>query len=131
LWAREIQAVAVVAHWRHGRLDRVGHIAEALPGMLSSMLPSAPAADYRFCGVLLLAVGAAEIARGATATGVRMVALADRFGFSGTFQHTLSADQLRDADRPAYTAAVAEYAGLGQEGLRAAALGLLSGSGRD
>jgi hypothetical protein len=62
----------------------------------------------------------------ATRSGARMVALAERFRFLRNFQPTMSAARARHmaerADRPAYEDAVSSSAGLGHEGLRAAAL---------
>ncbi|MFI5892503.1 ATP-binding protein [Actinoplanes sp. NPDC051513] len=78
LWAHEVQAVAVIVHRRHGQEPLIEHIALALPKILSELLPTAPAAVFRVCGVLLLAVG---LSRGAS----ELVALAERFGVSSTF----------------------------------------------
>lgn len=132
-WSREIQAVAVVAHCRHRRLDLVEDLAGELPGLLSAMLPAAAAAEFRTCGAILVAMAMADLERGATAPAARTIALADRFGFSGTFQPSMSGVRVRavaeQADRSAYTAAVSDYAGLGHEELRAAALAL-TGSDR-
>jgi hypothetical protein len=67
---------------------------------------------------------------GATRSGARMVALAERFRFLRNFQPTMSAARARhsaeQADRPAYEDAVSSYAGLGHEDLRAAALAALA-----
>jgi predicted ATPase/DNA-binding SARP family transcriptional activator len=131
LWAAEVQAVAVLAHCRYGRLDQVGELADALPVTLASLLPGAPAAYFRVFGVLLVALAEVRIERGATASGARTLALAERLGFTSAFaQPALVAAAARDADRPAYTAAAAEYAALDQGGLGAAALALVTGSGR-
>jgi hypothetical protein len=126
MWALEVQAVTVVAHCRRGRLDLVAGLAETLPNRLSAMLPVVSVAEFRYCGVLLVALANICVERGATAPAVRRLALAERFGFSSTFHRVLSVDHVRDPNRPAYTAAVAEYAGLDHEGLRAAALRLVS-----
>jgi predicted ATPase/DNA-binding SARP family transcriptional activator len=131
LWAGEVQAVAVLAHCRHGRFDQVGDLADALPITLASLVPGAPAAYFRVCGVLLVALAAVRMERGDPAAGARTIALAERFGFLSAFAPpALFAPGARDADRPAYAAAVAAYAGLDHEGLRAAALELLSDSDR-
>ncbi len=54
-----------------------------------------------------------------------MIALAERFGLKNGLQPTMSAARARraaqEADGPAYADAVSSYAGLGPEGLRAAA----------
>src|SRR5262249_16848867 len=83
-------------------------------------------------GSLLLALGMTDIARGkrtgdegATRSGARMVALAERFGIQQGFGPTSSAARARraaeDAGGPAYDDAVSSYAGLDPEALRAAA----------
>lgn len=63
------------------------------------------------------------------AIGVRLIALAERFGWQRGFQPATTGDWVRDvarqADGPAYTGAVSAYAGLGQESLRTAALAVL------
>jgi hypothetical protein len=128
-WAWEVQAVAVVTHARHRRLDLVADLTATLPGTLSAMLPVAAAPQFPVCGSLLLALALADLARGAVPAAVRMIALARRFGWHSGFQPAMSSTRVTGvaerADRPAYAAAVAAYAGLDQEGLRAAALALL------
>jgi predicted ATPase/DNA-binding SARP family transcriptional activator len=141
-WILEAKAVTVVAHAQHGRLDLVEAITGELPHRLSTMLanPVANPPPYLMelptCGGLLLALAMVDLDRGArtgderaTRSGVRMVALAERFRFLRNFQPTMSAARARQAathaDRPAYDEAVSAYAGLGQEDLRAAALALL------
>ncbi|WP_433366617.1 ATP-binding protein [Actinoplanes sp. CA-142083] len=104
LWAYEVQAVAVILHCRHGRLDLIGHVAFFLVKALSDLLPTAPAAVFRVCGVLLLAVG---LSRGSS----EMVLLAERFGCSSTFLPFVAAAAPPDSDHGA---------------LRAAAMALLS-----
>jgi predicted ATPase/tetratricopeptide (TPR) repeat protein len=141
-WVLEAKAVTVVAHAQHGRLDLVEELTAELPQRLSTILanPATNPPPYLMelptCGGLLLALAMVDLDRGAragdrraTRTGVRMVALAERFRFLRNFQPTMSAARARqaatDADRPAYDEAVSSYAGLGQEDLRAAALALL------
>jgi hypothetical protein len=125
-WALEVRAVAVVAHAQHGRLGKVRDIAETLP---VTMVASASVADFPLCGTLLLAAAMVELDRGATAPGVRMIALAERFGYRRDFQPSMSATRIREAaeraDRPAYDEAVSSLAGLDHDGLRAAALRLI------
>jgi hypothetical protein len=93
------------------------------------------------CGALLLALGMVDLDRGqrsgdeqATRSGVRLVALAERFRFPRTFQPTMSAARARHAaehaERPAYAEAVSTYADLGREELRAAALTALAARAR-
>jgi len=140
-WALDIQAMAVVAHAHHGRLDPVAEITSVLPATLSVLTaemgpPSdSPLASWpgiSVYGSLLLALGMTDIARGkrtgderATRSGARMVALAERFGTQQGFGPTSSAARARraaqDADGPAYDDAVSSYAGLDPDALRAAA----------
>jgi hypothetical protein len=128
-WAREVYAATVVAHALHGRLDLAGEIVGTLPEELSAMLPSASAADFPACGSLLLAIALADLGRGDVASGVRMAALAERFGFRLDFQPVMSAGRAREfaerAGRTAYTEAVSSYAALGDGDLPGAALALL------
>jgi hypothetical protein len=209
-WAREVQAAAVTAHARHGRLDQIGDLVARLPSMLATSLGAATVTDFPVCGSLMLALGLADLApeaevdssadadadadagpgrsaamadaadpidvgtvadsvagaapaggRGRVGTAdnadpagavgrgggrgrietvddvdpagpagaVRLVALAERFGWQRGFQPALSADWVRavaeQAGRPAYAAAVTAYAGLDHEGLRLAGLAAL------
>jgi predicted ATPase/DNA-binding SARP family transcriptional activator len=141
LWALEVQVVAVVVHAHHGRLGLVTELTGTLPGTLAAMAGSVPVVDFPACGSLLLALAVTEIDRGATASGARMIALAQRFGLLRGFQPAMSTARVREiaehADRAAYADAVSAYAGLDHEGLRSAALAALrdrlaglSGSGR-
>jgi tetratricopeptide (TPR) repeat protein len=139
-WTLEARAVAVVAHARHGRLDLVSEVAEELPQWLSLILTDPVTrpflVGFPLCGALLLALAMADLDRGgragdkgATRSGARMVALAERFRFLRNFQPTMSAAHARraaeEADRSAYDDAVSSYADLGREGLVAAALAAL------
>jgi tetratricopeptide (TPR) repeat protein len=141
-WTLEAKAVAVVAHARHGRLDLVGDVAEELPQRLSVMLTDPATKPYLvgfpLCGALLLALALADLDRGrraddegATRSGTRMIALAERFRFLRNFQPTMAAAHARraaeEADRPTYDDAVSSYADLDREGLLAAALAALRG----
>jgi tetratricopeptide (TPR) repeat protein len=138
-WTVEAEAVTVVAHAQHGRLDLVEALTGELPHRLSTMLanPVANPPPYLMelptCGGFLLALATVDLDRGArtgdqraTRSGARMIALAERFRYLRNFQPTMSATRARraaeQADRPAYEDAVASYAGLGHEELRAAAL---------
>jgi predicted ATPase/DNA-binding SARP family transcriptional activator len=146
-WTLEVQAVTVVAHAHHGRLDLVQQLTGELPHKLSVILtsPTGTPLPYVFelpvCGALLLALGMVDLDRGqrsgdeqATRSGVRLVALAERFRFPRTFQPTMSAARARHAaehaERPAYAEAVSTYADLGREELRAAALTALAARAR-
>jgi hypothetical protein len=91
--------------------------------------------EFPICGALLLALAMVDLDRGrrgdqrATTSGVRMIALAERFRFLRGFQPTMSAARARRsaerADRSAYDDAVSSYADLGRDDLRAAALAAL------
>jgi predicted ATPase/DNA-binding SARP family transcriptional activator len=146
-WTLEVQAVTVVAHAHHGRLDLVQQLTGELPHTLSAILtspigtPLPSIFELPVCGALLLALGMVDLDRGqrvgdeqATRSGVRMIALAERFRFPRTFQPTMSAARARraaeHADRPAYADAVSTYAGLGREELRAAAQTALAARAR-
>ncbi|WP_433276923.1 ATP-binding protein [Pseudonocardia xinjiangensis] len=142
-WLVEVLAATVVAHARHGRLDLVEEITQELPRTLTTMLAQ-PAqrqpghfVELPLHGALLLALAMVDLDRGrrlgdtrATVSGVRLVALAERFHFVRTFQPTMSSARARaaaeHADGPAYLDAVSRYAGLGRDELRGAALQALS-----
>jgi hypothetical protein len=140
-WTLEAEAVAVVAHAHHGRLDLVVELSRELPHRLSTLLTS-PArqppylVEFPLCGALLLALAMVDLDRGAragderaTRSGARMVALAERFRFLRGFQPTMSSTRARHAarraDQSAYQDAVSSYADRGPEELRAAALATL------
>ncbi|KOX24434.1 LuxR family transcriptional regulator [Saccharothrix sp. NRRL B-16348] len=141
-WAVQAWSVAVVAHARHGRLELVAEVADALPGLLARLLthplvkPPPHLVEQAICGALLVAVAMADLAR-ARRTGdaclarsaVRMLTLAERFPFPRDFQPTMSAASVRAdaerADRAAYHEAVSSYAALDRAGVRAAALDLV------
>jgi tetratricopeptide (TPR) repeat protein len=141
-WTLEVEAVTVVAHAQHGRLDLVQEFTGELPDRLASMLrhpvtnPPPHVMELPISGGLLLALAMVDLDRGgragdgrATRSGARLVALAERFRFPRNFQPTMSAARARraaeQADRPAYDEAVSSYAGLGRGDLRAAALAAL------
>jgi hypothetical protein len=137
-WALQVQAIAVIAHARHGQLGLVAEITGALPAALSALTadpgppPGTLAASYDLavCGSLLLALAMADIGRGqhaADAGAARMIALAERFGLKNGFQPSVSAARraAQDAAGPAYAEAVSSYAGLDPDGLRAAARAVL------
>jgi predicted ATPase/DNA-binding SARP family transcriptional activator len=125
LWKWEVQAVAVVTHARHERVDLVADVVAGLPGPLSAMVVSVPVVEFPACGSLLMALAVADLGRGATASGVRLVALAERFGLQRSFQPAMSGTRLRDvaerADPSAYAEAVSAYADLDHDALRVAA----------
>jgi predicted ATPase/DNA-binding SARP family transcriptional activator len=134
-WALEVEAATVIAHARHGRLDRVAPLVAELPDRLSAVLAAlareAPAylMSFPVCGALLLALGTVDLDRGDTASGVRLTALAERFHFIRGFLPTMSPDCARQtaerADKSAYADAVAAFADLDRDGLRAAAVAAL------
>ena len=132
-WLLEIQAAAVIAHAQHGRLDLVEDMAAVLPGRLATLLsdpvvtpPPLTVMDVQVRGALLLALAVVDIDRGATGSGARMIALAERCRFLRNFQPTMSPVRAREtaeaANRSAYDDAVSSYADLGRDQLRAAAL---------
>ncbi|MEU4767349.1 BTAD domain-containing putative transcriptional regulator [Actinosynnema sp. NPDC023794] len=141
-WAVQARSVAVVAHARHGRLDLVADVADALPGPLADLVaqplvdPPPHLVEQSLCGTLLVAVATADLARARQAgdpclarSAARMLALAERFRFWCDFQPTMSPAAIREdaerADRAAYDEAVSSYAALDRAGLRAAALDLV------
>ena len=139
-WGLELQAIAVVAHAQHGRLDLVAEITGALPALLSALTadpgpapetPTASSQSLSVLGTLLLALAMTDLDRAqhagnrdAARSGARMIALAERFGFCG-FRPTMSVARARrvaqDADGPAYADAVSSYADHDPGALRAAA----------
>jgi hypothetical protein len=146
-WTLEVRAVTVVAHAHHGRLDLVQQLTGELPLELSAILSSPVGTrlpslfELPVCGALLLALGMVDLDRGqrggdeqAIRSGVRMIALAERFRFPRIFQPTMSAARARHAaehaDRSAYADAVSTYADLGREELRAAAQTALAARAR-
>jgi predicted ATPase/DNA-binding SARP family transcriptional activator len=128
LWPYEVEAGAVIAHARHGRIDLVGDVVETLPGLLSRAAATLPVLAFPVCGTLLLALAMTN--RGSGAEAARTIALAQRFGVLRGFLPDMDDERLRHiaetADRPAYAAAQATYAGLGPDDLRAAVAALLS-----
>ncbi|GHH81621.1 ATP-binding protein [Streptomyces capitiformicae] len=138
-WLLQMQSAAVAAHAQHGRLEPVAKLAGELRERLLEMLscPSrssgnrAPV-ELPVYGTVMLALGFAGLARGDT-TAVRLVALAERMPVIREFP-TLSLARSRQAaekaDRAAYADAVSEYAALGRDELRAAALRELTAAAR-
>ena len=137
--ASELIAAAIVAHARHGRLDAIPDLVAKLPGYLLRLLPAPDGAapsvpgSIPVCGALLLALGMVDLQSGDGAdrrSGARLVALAERFRFLRGFQPTMrpatARQEAEQADGPAYSEALAEYAGLGRESLRDAALAALA-----
>jgi predicted ATPase/DNA-binding SARP family transcriptional activator/tetratricopeptide (TPR) repeat protein len=140
-WVLEAEAVAVVAHAQHGRLDLVGEHTAELPHRLSTMLTSPVAnppflVEFPLGGALLLAIAMVDVEgaartgdQRAASSGARMIALAERFRFVRAFQPTMSSARARRAaeraDKSAYDDAVSSYADLAPDDLRAAALDAL------
>ncbi|MEV7099648.1 BTAD domain-containing putative transcriptional regulator [Amycolatopsis sp. NPDC051045] len=137
-WMWETQAVTVIAHAHHGRLDLVTEITDDLPRALPGLLDD-PGTSVPVCGALLLALALTDLDRAQTAgersAAVRLIALAERFRYVRGFHPTMSSARIRalaeQADEPAYTDAQSEYAGLGREELRAAAIAALALRPRD
>jgi len=144
-WAQEAQAIAVIAHAQHGHIGLVSEICDVLPASLYTLTadpgppadtPSASYPGLSILGCLLLALAMTDIDRAqrtgderAARSGVRMIALAERFGFQHGFRPTMSTPRARqaaqNANGPAYDDAVSSYAGLDPDALRAAAQALL------
>ncbi|WP_067820811.1 ATP-binding protein [Actinomadura kijaniata] len=134
-WTLETRSAAVMAHALHDRLDLVADLLERLPGdlgdVLAHPLPAPPSylVESRMCGTALLALGLVDLVRGERAPGTRLVALSERFGHTRSYHPFLAAETARrvagEADRPAYAAARAEYAGLPRDELPSAALDAL------
>lgn len=137
-WTLEIEAMTVIAHAQNGQLHLVGQLAGRLPRTASALIvdtfdgSAASYADTPVVGMMMLALAVLDLERGqrtgderATRSGVRMIALAESFGFKSGFQPTLSPARLRglaeQADRPAYAEAVSAYTGLDGDELRTAA----------
>jgi predicted ATPase/DNA-binding SARP family transcriptional activator len=146
-WVLEANAVAVVAHAQHGRLDLVDELASLLPHRLETMLATPVlnpplVVEFPLDGAVMLAVAMMDLDRAArtgdrraASSGARLVALAERFRYMRAFQPTMASARARqaaqDADKPAYDDAVSSYAGLGPEELRAVALEALRVRKRD
>jgi predicted ATPase/DNA-binding SARP family transcriptional activator len=134
-WTLETQAGALGAHARFGRLDLVPDLLAELPRKLEIMLTNPQerspvyVVEQQLAGALLMVLGLADILTGEARSGVRLIALAERFKFLRGFRPTVSVTDVRNAvenaDEPAYADAVSEYAGLSLPELRAAALAAL------
>ncbi|HTJ70134.1 MAG TPA: BTAD domain-containing putative transcriptional regulator [Actinospica sp.] len=146
-WAREVEAMAVIAHAQHGRLALVGELTGRFPRAATRLIADAAVgstmsyADFPHFGKLLLALAVLDIDRGnrtgdthATTAGARMIALAERFRVKCGFEPTMSVDRVRrmaeQADGPAYVEAVSTYAGLDADALRDAAAQAVLARGR-
>ncbi|MEV4345143.1 BTAD domain-containing putative transcriptional regulator [Actinoplanes sp. NPDC049596] len=121
-WRYEVEAVAVITHTRHGRVDLVRTVADLLPGLVSAAVRTVPVSEFPVCGTLLLALGLVDLADGRPARGARTIALAERFGVLRGFQPDVSPEWIRAAAPPADRAV---YADCGPDELRAAALALI------
>ena len=130
-WALEVEAAAVIAHVRHGRLDLVAPLVAALPARLSALLGTLIAKrtytmGFPVGGAVLLALATVDLDRGAAAVGARLTALAERFHFVRGFLPTMSPDLARQAaeraDKAAYANAVSAYAALSPDELPTTAL---------
>ncbi|WP_405988574.1 ATP-binding protein [Streptomyces sp. NBC_00986] len=132
-WAFMVQAVAVTAHARAGRLALVEELVDRLRRRLRTLLagPVGSPSQLPLLGTMLHALGMVGLASGEGDEGaVRMIALAERLGVLREFQPTMSADLARqaaeDADGAAYADAVSEYAALGRDELREAARAVMA-----
>ena len=141
-WQVEARAVALTAHAQHGKLELVPDLPAALEKRLTNLLtsrivnPPPYLMEFQLGGSMLVALAladldAAQLAadEAATQSAVRMIALAERFGYLRNFQPTMASRGIRElaerADGPAYEEAVSSYAGLDRDSLRAAALAML------
>ncbi|GIF63057.1 hypothetical protein Ais01nite_10920 [Asanoa ishikariensis] len=131
LWPFEVEAGAVLVHAHYGRLGEVQDIVDALPEMLSGLLPTAPPIMLPVCGTLLTAMAVASSGPEAA----RLIALASRFGMVRGLRPDLTPELVasigRQADGPAYDEAVSSYAGLGSADLKSEALAQVTGSRRN
>jgi hypothetical protein len=135
-WPLEVESVCVVAHARHNRLDLVKDVTALLPRTLSRLVtsPTARPTELPVYGAALLALAMAGPGRAGDARSARlaarMIALAERLryprGFQPTMSPTLISRTAEQADRPAYADAMASYAGLGYDELRAEVLAVLA-----
>ncbi|GAA2620263.1 BTAD domain-containing putative transcriptional regulator [Actinomadura fulvescens] len=138
-WSMETRAAAVVAHARHGRLDLVEGLVTDLAARLTPLLshpmlhPPSYLVELPTYATGLLALGMVDIDRGtrtgdeaAARSGARLVALAERCGYLRRIHPTMASARARaaaqNADERAYADAKSEYARLGQDELRVAAL---------
>ncbi|MGN9911238.1 ATP-binding protein [Phytohabitans sp. LJ34] len=133
-WALEVEAAAVIAHVRHGKVDLVAPLVAALPARLSTLLAALAAkrsslTGFPLGGALLLALATVDLDRGATASGIRLTALAERFHYLRGFRPAMSPEEARrtaeQADKAAYAEAVSTYAAVPPDELPAAATAAL------
>lgn len=141
-WPVEARCVAVIAHAHHDRIELVEDVIDELPERMSTLLgrhivnPPLYLMELPLTGTLLVALAMAKLVRGQRAgdsrvvtSAVRMIALAERFGYLRNFQPTMSSTRIREtaerADAAAYATAVTRYADLDHEELRAAAGSML------
>jgi len=137
-WELDVEAVCVIAHAWHDRIDLVAELVRDLPDKLSAMLAGPVTRPFvtPTCGALLLATGLADLVRAAQVgderaktLAVRMLALAERCHFPRQFHPTLSAARVRrtaeEADRATYRESVCTYKKLDVEDLRDEVLALL------
>jgi hypothetical protein len=135
-WPLEVESVCVVAHAGHDRLDLVEDVTALLPRALSSVItsPTARPTEFPAYGAALLAMAMAGPCRAgdprSARLAARMIALAECLRYARGFQPTMSPVFIRraaeQADRLAYADAVASYASLDHDELRAEILALLA-----
>ncbi|MFI7343740.1 ATP-binding protein [Streptomyces sp. NPDC050085] len=124
-WALQIQAAAVTAHAYAGRLEDVAGTLDRLRAVLAG--PPCDHLALPVLGTVAHALGVAGLT-GRDPAAVRTAALAERLWVLREFHPTMAADRARhaaeDTDRAAYADALAEYAALDRDALRAAARAL-------
>jgi predicted ATPase/DNA-binding SARP family transcriptional activator len=135
LWNLETRAGALGAHALFCRLDLVPDLVADLPRRLETLLtnplerPPIYFVERQLAGALLVSIGLADITTGDVGSGVRLIALAEHLGFVRGFRPSLTGADVRaaveNADGPAYSDALSEYAGLSRAELRVAALAAL------
>ncbi len=138
-WHVEARAVALAAHAQHGRAALVAGLPADLERRLTTLLtdridnPPPYLMESQLAGSMLVALATTDLDAAqqtsddaAARAAVRMIALAERFGYLHTFQPTMASAHLRamaeHADGPAYQTARSSYAGLDRAALRAEAL---------
>ncbi|MCU1644602.1 MAG: LuxR family transcriptional regulator [Nocardia sp.] len=135
VWALESRSATVLAHAQRGQSALVADLVEDLPRQVTALLdhpatqPGGFLAELTASGAVLLALAMADIERGHSAAGARLIALAERFDPPRQFHPTMSSNRIRthaeNADKAAYAEAVSTYAALDIPALRTAALNAL------
>lgn len=134
-WLLFAESSALFAHVAHGAREESRDLADVLRGKLVTVLdPTALRLDYPVAGCVLLAVGAWDLVDGedrvSRRTAVRMIALAERFGYQRMLPTMGWANVVAMAENLApglLAESLEEYAGRPPAGLREDALALARG----